>query len=75
MDILQVVSNFVVAVGLIYIGFAAFRSIREGDLWRTIGIILAGGLAIAFVGSASFRDTVIVVVSQLFELGFPTKAS
>ena len=72
MDLLAGLLKGLTVVGVAYIGYTAFRSIKEGDLWKAFGTIIMGALVWAFIFSSDFRDTLTTTTKNLFVNTFQT---
>ncbi len=66
-DLMSAVVNGMMIVGIGTIGWAVINKAKEGDIWSAVTTGVLGALALAFVWSQPFRESLMGIVANLMK--------
>jgi hypothetical protein len=69
--LMDAVVKGLMVVGVGTIGWAVINKAKEGDIWSAVSTGVLGALALAFIGSEPFRDSLMGIVESLVEQTWP----
>jgi len=72
-DLMEAVKNGMTIVGIGTIGYAVINKAKEGDIWSAVTTGVLGALALAFVVSDGFRNSLMGIVESLMKGTFGDK--
>lgn len=72
-NLMEAVKNGMLIVGIGTIGYAVINKAKEGDIWSATTTGVLGALALAFVVSDGFRNTLMGIVEDLVKGSFGDK--